>query len=199
MANLATLPELQARLTTLITADQEERAYALLADVSAAVRAYTGQEIEESTDSNKRLRVRNGVVRLPQRPVTAVASITDEDGNTVGYTWDGLDRLRVDSRPIDGFERNYSLTFPYRVDTVLVTYTHGFSTIPADIVAVVCQIAARAIGSPATESGITQEALGAYSYSRGGAAGAGPFGLLADERAVLDRYRTPIGNIQVAY
>ena len=64
--------------------------------------------------------------------------------------------------------------------------------------AVVCQIAARAFGRPADQTGVSSETIGQYSYQVGGAAAAGPVGMLADERAVLDRYRRVGGTAWVA-
>lgn len=193
MPSLATLDDLEARIGTL---SDPERAQAVLDDVSAVVRAYTGQQFTQE-ETTVRLRARNGGVKLPQGPVTEVASIENVDGGTVEFTWDaggfvslaGFDALR-------SFEVE-----PYRTNRAIwidVTYTHGYETVPADIVAVVCQMAGRAYGRTADTTGVTQESIAGYSYSVGAAAAAGPMGMLADERRVLDLYRRPIGVIRVA-
>lgn len=68
---------------------------------------------------------------------------------------------------------------------------------PDAVRAVVCQVAGRAYGTASEAAGIQQESLGSYSFSTGAAAAAGPLGLLADERAVLDRYRHVARSVQV--
>jgi hypothetical protein len=182
---LATLDDLEARLGRKLDA---ERAASLLVDASATVRAYAGQQFSAGT-STVRLKAHRGKVRLPQRPVVAVTAVDDVDGNTLSFTWDAGDSVIVagSGGALNAFEiEPFRTGRPVWVD---VTYDHGFDAVPDDIVAVVCQVAGRAYGTPSTEAGTTQETLGSYSYSTGSAAGAGPLGLLPDERAVLDRYR----------
>lgn len=173
MAALAAVSDLEARLGRTLSGTELSRATALLDDASAAVRGYTGQELTAGTSTNKRLRARGGVVTLPQRPVTAVTSVTDTDGNAVGYTWDGWDRLGVVPE----------------LEAVLVTYNHGYDTVPDVIVAVVCQVAGRALGTPPDGSGFTQETIGGYSYTIGGTAAAGALGLLPAELEALETFQ----------
>jgi hypothetical protein len=170
---LASVDDLSGRLGRALTAAESDRAELLLADASAAVRSYTGQHISQS-ETTSRLRLRGGTVRLPQRPVIDVASVADTDGVDLDVTWVAGDRLVVTNAYLTGW--------------VDVTYTHGYEEIPSEIIAVVCQIAGRAFGRPADESGMQSETIGQYSYTVGVAAAAGGLGLLNDERAVLDRY-----------
>lgn len=193
MASLATTDDLEARLGSTLA--DEDRAQAVLDDVSAVVRAYTGQQFTQE-ETTARLRSRNGIVKLPQGPVTAVATVENVDGNTVEFTWDAGSQVSL-----AGFEFSRSFEVePYRSRSIWVdvTYTHGYETVPADIVAVVCQMAGRAYGRTADSAGVTQESIAGYSYSVGAAAAAGPMGMLADERRILDAYRRPIGVIRVA-
>lgn len=196
MAALATTAEFEARLGRALTAGAEtDRVEALLDDVSAVVRAYTGQQITSSSTTD-RIQVRNGTVRLPQRPVTAVAGVDNVDGDPIGYSWDAGDAIYLDGfNPSRSFE---VAPFINRTPWVDVTYTHGYATVPADIVAVVCQMVGRAFGRTAETAGVTQESIAGYSYSVGAAAAAGPMGMLADERRILDKYRRPIGSIRVS-
>lgn len=179
---LATTDDLAGRLGRELTDAETDQAELLLADASASVRAYTGQQFTQ-LEVTSRIRVRGGVVRLPQRPVAAVASVADPDGNDLEFTWYAGDRITLSS--------------PWAATWVDVTYTPGYEEIPADIVAVVCQIAGRAFGRPADQTGLASETIGQYSYQVGGAAAAGAVGMLADERAVLDRYRRVGGTASV--
>lgn len=181
MADLATVADLEARLGRSLDATETIRAEALLAGASARVRAYTGQQFEQAT-SSVRLRSRGGRIRFPQRPVTDVASITDVDGNAIDFDW-------YAGSVIGGLG--------VRVDWVDATYTHGYATIPDDVVEVVCQMVLRAFGSDPSASAITQESVEGYSYSIGAAGAAGAVGMLADEKAALDVYRRKGGTIRV--
>lgn len=190
MAALATIADVEARLARDLTGAEETRMARLLDDASAAVRGYTGQDFDVATET-VRLKARTGVLRLPQRPVTAVSAVEDPDDNAIDYDWWGDDRVYVSSlSPLNWWELNGRRTPVLYLD---VTYTHGYATVPDDIVAVVCQMAMRAYGVDPVDSGKTSESIANYSYSTGGAAAAGGVGMLNDERAVLDRYRRPGG------
>lgn len=183
-APLASFDDLTVRLPSGTITD-EDRAEALLASASAVVRNYTGQDFTADTTTD-RVKVRKGRVRLPQRPVSDVVSVADVNGNAITDYELVNDVLIVSSSVPDTWAwepRRFSLDF------VDVEYTHGYDTIPDDIIAVVCQIAARAYGTPATDAGVQSESVSGYSYAIGAAAAAGPTGLLSDERAVLDAYR----------
>lgn len=171
---LATVADLEARLGRTFTAEETTRAGLLLDDVSATVRAYTGQQFTAAT-STVRLRARGGRIRLPQRPATAITTVKNTDGVTVAHTWHSGDVVTLTDYPASGWFD--------------VTYNHGYVLIPADIIAVACQIAGRAFGTTADNAGYQSESIGTYSYTVGVAAAAGATGLLNDEKAVLDRYR----------
>jgi hypothetical protein len=179
---LATLADFEARLGRTLTSPDDERVEALLADTSAAVRASTGQIFTADTGV-ARLRPDGLRVRLPQRPVTAVNSVEDVDGNAIGFTWYSGDLLILAAAPT--------------VAWVDVDYDHGYDEIPGDIVGVVCNVAARAFGTPADQGGYQSETIMSYSYAIGAAAAAGPAGMLTDERAILDRYRRVYGMARI--
>lgn len=177
---LATIDDLADRLPQ--PPANMARADAALADASAAVRAYTGQEITERTSTARLKVVAPGVLRLPQAPVTDVDDVTGRDGVTV--TW----QLIVQTIEVWAPNGTY----------LDVTYTHGYAEVPDDIVAVVCNIAGRAIFTGPETAGLTQESITNYSASYGPVTAAGPVGLFDAEKMVLDRYRLPVGPVWVA-
>lgn len=181
---LASVEDLEGRLGRALSDDEADRAELLLADASATVRSYTGQQFTAATNDTARLRSRSGIVILPQRPVTAVGGVEDTDGNTIDFTWYDGDRFTLTN---------------VTVCWVDVTYDHGYDEIPEDIIAVVCQIAGRAMGTPSDQTGLSSESIGTYSYSVGAAAAAGTAGLLNDERTILDRYRRVGGVARLAF
>lgn len=193
MDPLASITDLAARLPDGTISD-EARATTLLADASGAVRRYTGQTFTEETTTD-RLKVHKNKVRLPQRPVTAVTSVKDINGTTIVYTR-VREVLHLDTVVPDTWAWEPRRTALGYVD---VNYTHGHpdGELPDDLIGFVCQIVGRAYGTPATESGTSQESLGAYAYSTGAAAASGVFGLLTDEKAWLDAFIHHVGVIYV--
>lgn len=204
MADLATTEDLEARLGRELTPDEAARAPALLADASALMRAFTGQDFEPVAGDVIILRPVGSMLRLPQRPVTAVTSVAavGPDGSTIGslsgWTWDGRDKIdltcaeRAGSWPV-----NWRDPLP---DTYQVNYDHGETPIPAIVVATVCAMVLRTLLSPSMTAGMVAERIGAYNYQLqqgAGAAGASVTMTEADEKAVRRYGPRRAGTIQV--
>lgn len=202
MTALATIDQLNDRMEG--TATDTDRAAAILADVSAAIRAWTGQTITEATTTD-RLRIIHGRVTLPQRPATAVSAVADIDGNALSYEWDGLQRIDIPAGTLTESSFDIEET---NLTVVDVTYTAGYSSgDELDAVAgIVANVAARAYGTAPESGGRTQESIGAYSYSVGTMAAAGGWGLLPAEKDMLRRivggakragtiYTAPLGSL----
>jgi hypothetical protein len=146
---LATIEDVEARLGRELTEGEAAQAEAWLVDASAIFvqRAIQKFEVSEST---VRLFPRDGVVRLVQRPVIEIISVTDIDGVEIEYTFDGHQSL-------------YELG---SYSPVIVNYEHGSETIPADVVAVVAGMVVRTLNIPAdAAAGIQQQAVGPFSQS----------------------------------
>ncbi len=187
MSSLATLEQLEERMASEVS--DRPRAVQLLRDASATVRSYTGQSISQQTTTD-RLKVKRSLVRLPQGPVTAVSAVVDTNGNTILFEWLHGNKVRIQPN-LDTFS---FVPWQGGLRYVDVTYTHGYATVPDDIVAVVCQIAGRAYGTSPEAAAVTSEGIGSYSFSTGGAAASGAAGMLAPERAILDRYRRSVAS-----
>jgi hypothetical protein len=199
---LATKADLVARLGRDVSCEEDARLEALLADASALVRAYTGQDFAETSDAEATLRAQGGMVRLPQRPVTAVASVVAIGGAGIpdltltDWWWDGLDLVRIGAG-------EYVINLPEQwwdsedgyPGTFRITYSYGYATAPADVVAVVCGMVLRTLTAPTAVGGVTSETIGPYSY-RLESAGVGTAVSLGDmERKALARYRRTVGMI----
>lgn len=184
--SLATDSDLEARLGRDLTDDEAARATAVLEDVSNSVILWTGQKFERDTYL-LRTRVKRGYVRLPQRPVHDVDSVTDRFDNAIGFTFDGIDRVYV----------NCFCSGRPPIQVVDIAYDAGPDEVPSPIVGVVCSIALRTLGVNPTEGAVTREAIDGYSYSIGSAGGAGSYGLLPDEYRILRPYRRVGGTIRV--
>lgn len=209
MADLATPDDLAARLGRGLSAEEMTRATALIADASALVRAYTRQEFDHVADDEVVLRPVGTVLRLPQRPVTAVTRVVALGGGVIpdltlpagSWTWDGADKVDVWPPDTDVWlalpERWSDVGWP--VDAYRVTYSHGYAQVPADVVAVVCGMALRVLLSPSMVEGLVSERIGAYVYQmQQGAGTSGAVARMTDaDRRVLARYRRSVSTVQV--
>ena len=168
MAALATIDDLEARLSAPIPAEAEARALALLDDASASIRSATGQTITAG-EAVERYRVPNGRrIRLTQgRLVSATGVDSWPGGDPIGFTADGFQGIIV--------EASTSVA-------VTVTYQHAYTADQtAAIAGLVATLAARAYGVTAESAGLTSESVGGYSYQIGGAGSGGGFGLTKAE------------------
>ena len=188
---LATSDDYEARYGETSAEELDQR----LADASAAVRAYTGQQFTQG-ETTKVLRVVAGKVRLPHRPVVSVDALSavNYDGTRTvitGFGWDGLNQVSV---PPQGFVLNLPAFDQSPLETVEVTWTHGYDEIPEEIVAIVCAAANRAL--TATASGLVSETIGSYSYRTADGASDAPISFTDGERAILNRYRARAAALQ---
>lgn len=203
---LATELNLRERLGRPLSDVEAERAPSLLADASALVRNYTGREFT-SRQLTSRLRVHNGRVKLPQTPVTAIASVTsiNRDGTpgpaVAGWYWDGLVTVMMPSlgQIANGPEWPDYAGWGAWYRSVTVTYTAGYDVVPDIIEAVVSSIVLRALGMKPEEGSHASEAIDGYSYAVGAVGASGPLGMLPSEREVLDTtFRTQTGTTWVS-
>lgn len=173
MPDLATDADLEARLGRSLTATEQTRATAYLADISAKIRNYTGRSFEAVAGDTVRLRTVGTRLRLPHTPVTAVNSVT-----AIGWAgipnlllpvgfwgWDGLDGIEIaplsSSAWINLPEVELGADLP---DTYEVDYDHGDASVPDDVVSVACGAVLRVLLSPSMTEGLNTERTGQYSY-----------------------------------
>lgn len=194
MDPLASLTDLSDRLGRPLTAAEEARGQALLADASALVRGFTGQDFVRTDDEVAVLRAQQGEIRLPQRPVVDVTAVVAlgaggaPDLPVVGWQWDGIDIVRTmtDSPAINMPELWYEDEAESYPGTYRVTYSHGTATVPADVVAVVARMALRTMTAPSMAGGLTGETIGPYSYRTDGSGVGTAVVMTDDDRKMLE-------------
>jgi hypothetical protein len=174
---LCTLAELEAFLQT----DVDATAGALAIELATGVVVgYTGQNFEADTYTQALMIGSALEVKLPQRPVTAVTTVTVDGEDLVEldeYTWDGLSPyLTLEESP------------PVDVWTATVEYDAGYAAVPGLVKAVVLAVAARAYGNPHR---VSSQSIDDYSvtYANDSA------GLLPEEKRLLRRYRSSVGTV----
>lgn len=151
MTQFATSAELAARLGITYVTGESARADTLLALASGLIQEESGQTISlVSDDTYTRPGSPARRVRLPERPVVSVDSVTLDGTELVeGDAWylDGDEIVRT------GFITT-SLTFGIAgswgtpEQDLVVVYTHGWSTIPSAVKAVCLEMVARAWVNP---------------------------------------------------
>lgn len=174
---------------------------------TAMIQSYTYQTIAYVADDVITLNpVGNTSILLPEVPVVAVSSVVEAGVTLVltdDYTWDadGILRRRWPQQSSRVWPLTGVRNFPNEPNALVVTYSHGYQTIPADIREVCLSMAVRSY--QATERaamqypGVQAETLPDHSVqwmpeSRRGDASLGwsaaPF-LLPSEEEILSSYR----------
>lgn len=133
----ATSDDLAAMLGTTFTAAEKTQADRLLAAASDEVRAVTGQTITRDTTTAVLPGVEDYWLPLPQSPVVSVQSVVMDgkpvtDFQLIGgklYRWWGWQDLFI----------------IYEPRTISVTYTHGYASVPGELVTLVCALASAAM------------------------------------------------------
>lgn len=117
MASFATSDDLAARLKKTFTNADKDQADSLLAGATAKIRALTGQWISQVVDDVWTTDAPvSRVVWLPQRPVTAVASVTVDGVAVTDWVLRGS-RLR----------RKCLWATACEESELVVTYSHGYA------------------------------------------------------------------------
>jgi hypothetical protein len=154
----------------LMTTAETTRATTLLVDASARVRAHVRQTISQ-TQSTAILAPNDNQVILPERPVISVDAVArvNADGKSLMpysvWTFDGRDTLMLGppSAIVNAPAIWTDMDWFWRNVTYQVAYTHGYVTIPDDIVGIVASMVMRVIMAPGSP-GVQSETIGGYSY-----------------------------------
>lgn len=125
---------------------------------SGMVRRFTGQTITRVVDDTVVLRGGWPVLYLPQRPVI-VDDTHDLSVTELGDT--GLpDLLLADGLTFTRCAEELARDCGVWADRVQVTYSHGYASVPDDILAVVLDVASRSISNP---TGLRSVSIDDYS------------------------------------
>lgn len=170
MAQFVTNVELATRLGLVLTVEEQARADSLLTLASGLIQGETEQTIERVVDDSlQRKGTHSSCVRLPERPVESVTSVTLNGETLVEGTefyriGDELIRLR--GAPESHFDwQSYGGGWGYPYHDLTVVYTHGYAVIPAEVKAVCIEAVVRVWVNPGA---VAQQAIGgastAYSF-----------------------------------
>lgn len=200
MADFCTVADVASFLQREISdAGQVTSCERAIAEATAAIKNWCHQEIELVAGDVVAFDVGPGRRKLflPELPVVSVASVV-EDGEILT----GDEEYQLGNY---GILYRVSAYWASGIQIVTVTYSHGYATLPDDVVGVCVRAAARAFqaGLRSADSegvpGVQAKSLGDYSVTFGAEAGGGVSEgvlgasaarmLLLSEKDVLARYR----------
>lgn len=158
--------------------DEEFARAALLLDiVTAEMKAEMGQQIEEGTATVTLAGTYARDLELPQRPVTAVTSVSQSGLTLAAGSWTWNDRGLIRRGALYADDVRYDDDYEFHAQgatyqdgghwggptsTVTVTYTYGLEDIPDDLRGMCLRVAMRQFSNP---DGVRSEQLGAYSVT----------------------------------
>jgi len=153
----ATAEDLATHIGKDLSAKETATASQALDHASEVIRGYTQQTLDLVTNDPLTLySLGEPKLFIPQLPIVSVASVV-ENGTTLptaDYYVEKENGLLY---------KKYGFWYPFTwgdPGTVVITYTHGFATIPQDIKNV-CEVLAG--GMMTNPVGVSQESLGTYS------------------------------------
>lgn len=162
MTAFATTDDLAARLGLTLTVDEQTRAEKLLELASTLIQDETGQTISLVTDDTLTTRgTTDERIKLPERPVVSIASVTLDGTPLVEGTDWYLDGNEIVSMSGDIVELNVfgvadPAVFPLGSgfgtpdETLVIVYSHGYTaeTVPGTAKAICIEAAARVWVNP---------------------------------------------------
>lgn len=165
MADLITTSELTAAVPSLTgRADLAQ----LVTAASLAVERYCGRTFAQATLTETHNGRNRSRLWLKRRPVVSVASVTINGtalDNTTSDAWTFQPETGELRRGNGHDAEPFAPWFPWGLQNIVVTYTGGYSPIPADVKQATI-LWARHLADATKASGLYQsEAIGDYSYT----------------------------------
>lgn len=198
-----TVADLERFLMVDIPEAKQASATRAINAATAAIQNYCHQVLERVEDESITLDSSGATkIFLPELPVASVAEVI-EDGETLTVDEDyKLGQHGILHR----LSNDVAIPWAAGVQILEITYTHGYETMPTDVVDICTRAASRAYqaGLKAEDAdgvpGIISKSLGDYAVSFGSEQGGGAGGesvlgasaspvLLRSEKEILDRYR----------
>jgi len=184
VTQLASANDVAESLGRDLTTEESTKVESILDKASELFRLRSGQQFTAGS-SLVRLKVNGGVVRLPQRPVVSVESVTDDEGYPVGYTRFGSVLTTV--------LRSHQF--------VRVSYTHG-GDVPDVVRLCIADIARKVLEIPAdARGGLSQFSTTDGPFSNSGTYASWAVGgqtmLAPDDAALADTFRGHYGSVIV--
>lgn len=180
--SLITTQELAAFMGRTFTDSEEDQAQMFIDSVSDVIEGETGVSFELVEDEEIRIQADGyGMIELSAKPILSVVVYDIDETEPLTYgCWDGL-------ATVYGLQPN---------QVVDIIYSHGYTSIPGNIKAVMYGVCSRMMYNP---GGLRQETVGAISVTYPGIGGeAGTINFSTLEKRVLEKYRDTMKSMRLA-
>jgi hypothetical protein len=203
---LAQVDDVIARLGRSLTDQETTRVEALLGDASALVRRYCRKDFLFHENDVLDIPGDGSTIKLPYRPVVEVTNVIAISGRPdipdIPVSWwvfNGVDEISIAESTASGVinlpEAWYDFgAFP---GTFQVTYTHGYTEVPPEVVMVIANGVIAVLLAPTMAAGVIGETVGAYSYRLERSGGGISVALSEGDLASLDDFRDKTGSIKL--
>jgi hypothetical protein len=207
LPSLATPEDVVARLGRNLDQVEAARVDSMLADGSAIIRRYAREQFVYVTEDQLQIDGDAGTITLPKVPVISVDEVLAVSGNptipNLLITWfffDGIKTIMVPDPRVSGIINLAAWWYntEWSIQPFLITWTHGYLSVPPEVVAILCNAISSELSTPTMSASIQSEAIGAYSYSmRRRATYGGLYATLMDfgMEDILADYRHKTGTI----
>jgi len=203
---LCQVTDISGRLGRSLTSAEAVRVPFLIGDATSQIVRYCRKDFQLHTNDVVEIKGDGSTIKLPYRPVTSVSDVIAISGRpdipNIPVSWwvfDGIDEISIAESTASGVinlpEAWYDFgAFP---GTFQVTYTHGYSIIPDDVVMVAANAVISVLQAPTIAAGVIGETIGPYSYRMERSGGGLAVALTQADLNALTDYRDKYGSLKL--
>lgn len=203
---LCQVTDISGRLGRSLTTVETVRVPYLIADATSQIVRYCRKDFQLHTNDVLDIKGDGSTIKLPYRPVVSVSDVIAISGRPdipdIPVSWwvfDGVDEISIAESTASGVinlpEAWYDFgAFP---GTFTVTYTHGYSIIPDDVIMVAANAVISVLQAPTIAAGVIGETIGPYSYRMERSGGGLAVALTQADLNALRDYRDSYSSIKL--
>lgn len=195
---LAIVDDITNRLGRLLNETEQQRVPWLLFDASTQIRRYCRKDFLFHEGDVIDIKGDGACLKLPYRPVTEVTSVVAISGRAdlpdipvSWYLFDGVDEISIAEASASGVVNLPEAWYDFGAypGTFRVTYSHGYSAYPDEVVSVCANAVIAVLLAPTMAAGVIGESVGPYSYRLERSGGGASVSLAAGDIAMLADFR----------
>jgi hypothetical protein len=198
--------DISNRLGRSLSAAEIVRVPYLIADATSQIVRYCRKDFQLHTNDVLDIKGDGSTIKLPYRPVVSVSDVIAISGRPdipdIPVSWwvfDGVDEISIAESTASGVINLPEAWYDYGAfpGTFQVTYTHGYSVIPDDVVMVAANAVIAVLLAPTMAAGVIGETVGPYSYRLERSGGGMAVALTEADLGALNDYRDKNGSIKL--
>lgn len=209
MASLTPLfdvTEVTGRLGRDLTSVEAMRVPYLIGDATTQIVRYCRKDFQYHANDVLEIKGDGSTIKLPYRPVVSVSDVIAISGRDdipdIPVSWwvfDGIDEVSIAESSASGVINLPEAWYDYGAfpGTFQVTYSHGYVTVPDDVIMVGANAVIAVLMSPTMAAGVIGETVGPYSYRMERSGGGIQVAISEDEMAFLQDYRDKTSSVKL--